>query len=331
MRATNPVHHPCQCASPCALVRVGGVKGLVHAGELSAVTSSVRALQADIEAIDSRLTKRFDSAEAKMLEIQAATEVLEDQEVTAATAACNVMGALEVQAAHCAALAAETDRVQGMLRQLEHQESALLHQACWRDAPGRYRAVTRQPPRLACPSLHPRLRTTCECKCRCLVFSAYLSFYGMRAVSASGCDVCGSALVAQAALQDIEHEHLTLMAQLLSADKGSGTTDIPRLAKLLTFDEWRNHRSRAGGGRGSSETGHGMTSVEKARAVREARLARDRDRAAASRASAERPRQLEQATKDAQRLQEVGLVPSAASSCSHVPHIHPIVPHRTVT
>lgn len=141
--------------------------GRVHAGELSAVTSSVRALQADIEAIDSRLTKRFDSADAKMLEIQAATEVLQDQEVTAATAACNVMGALEVQAAHCAALAAETDRVQGMLRQLEHQESALLHQACWRDAPGRYRAVTRQPPRLACPSLHPRLRTTCECKCRC--------------------------------------------------------------------------------------------------------------------------------------------------------------------
>ena len=163
------------------------------------------------------------------------------------------------------------------------------------------------------------------------VFSAYLSFYGMRAVSASGCDVCGCALVAQAALQDIEHEHLTLMAQLLSADKGSGTTDIPRLAKLLTFDEWRNQRSRAGGGRGSSEAGHGMTSVEKARAVREARLARDRDRAAASRASAERPRQLEQATNDAQPLQEVGLVPSAASSCSHVPHIHPIVPHRTVT
>lgn len=144
--------------------------GRVHAGELSAMTSSARALQADIEAIDSRLTKRFDSADTKKLEIQAATEVLEDQEVTAATAAFNLMGALELQAAHCAALAAETDRVQGMLQQLEHQESALLHQACWRDAPAPFRAVTRQPPRLACTLLAPagpRLRAHCECKCRC--------------------------------------------------------------------------------------------------------------------------------------------------------------------
>ena len=121
------------------------------------------------------------------------------------------------------------------------------------------------------------------------------------------------------------------MGELLSGDKGSGKREIPQLDKLLTFDEWRNQRSRAGGGRGSSEAGQGMTSVEKARAVREARLARDRDRAVESRGSAERARQSEQAASDAQRLQEVGLVPWAASSCATVKKKHFWLMTRTFT
>ena len=110
-----------------------GLRVRSKAGDLSSISTSIAALDSEVEAIDARLATRLQNMDMKMMELEARRDVLDAQEAEASAGSLDVSGVLQVQTAHCTAMASEIDRAESMLVTMHQQEAALLHQASLQD------------------------------------------------------------------------------------------------------------------------------------------------------------------------------------------------------